>query len=94
MAARDARMRSENSESGTNGVGKAPFALKLCPIRAVQIRTPPTYLDCLNDERSGKKNGFCSFWDPELPRPYLKGLFPRAAGGANHNLHLSPCSAG
>ena len=37
----EARIRPENIESGTNGVGKPPFGLKLCVVRAVPLRMPP-----------------------------------------------------
>ena len=46
VAAEQARIRPENIESGTNGVGKPPFGLKLCVVRAVPLRMPPACLDC------------------------------------------------
>ena len=41
MPVKQARIRPENIDSGTNGVGKPPFGLKLCVLRAVHLRMPP-----------------------------------------------------
>ena len=58
VAAEQARIRPENIESGTNGVGKPPFGLKLCAVRAVPLRMPPACLDCQKTQKSVKKHGF------------------------------------
>ena len=46
MPVKQARLRLENIDSGTNGVGKPPFGLKFCVVRAVHLRMPPACLDC------------------------------------------------
>ena len=42
MPVKQARIRPENIESGTNGVGKPPFGLKLCVLKAPGPRSPRT----------------------------------------------------
>ena len=65
------RSRTENIDSGTNGVGKPPFGLKLCVVRAVHLRMPPACLDCPKTKKSAKKQGG---WRFSGPGP---ALFPR-----------------
>ena len=38
LPVKQARIRPENIDSGTSGVGKPPFGLKLCAVRAVPLR--------------------------------------------------------
>ena len=71
VAAEQARIRPENIESGTNGVGKPPFGLKLCVVRAVPLRMPPACLDCQKTKKSAKKQGFWRFSGPGPPGPYF-----------------------
>ena len=68
-AAKQARVWLENIVSDTNGVGKALFGLKLCPIRAVRLRVLPACLDCKKNPQ--KTIAFDHFWVPGPPRPYL-----------------------
>ena len=75
MPAKQARIRPENIESGTNGVGKAPFGLKLCPVRAVHLRMPPTCLDCQKTNNPPKTAVFCNFRVLGPPRPYCRPYF-------------------
>ena len=70
MPAKQARIRPENIESGTNGVGKPPFGLKLCAVRAVPFRMPPACLDCQKTKKSEKKTGVLAIFGPRaLPGP-------------------------
>ena len=71
MPVKQARIRPENIESGTNGVGKPPFGLKLCPVRAVPLRMPPACLDCQKTQKSAKKPPNPRFSGPGPPRPYF-----------------------
>ena len=71
VAAEQARIRPENIESGTNGVGKPPFGLKLCVVRAVPLRMPPACLDCQKTKKSAKKYGFRLFRAPGPIGPYF-----------------------
>ena len=68
MPVKQARIRPENIDSGTNGVGKPPFGLKLCVVRAVHLRMPPACLDCQKTQKSAKKHGFWRFSGPGPPR--------------------------
>ena len=61
MPVKQARIRPENIDSGTNGVGKPPFGLKLCVVRAVHLRMPPAYLDCQKNPKISPKTGFRRF---------------------------------
>ena len=74
VAAEQARIRPENIESGTNGVGKAPFGLKLCVVRAVPLRMPPACLDCQKTQKSAKKHGFWRFSGPGPSSPYFRPI--------------------
>ena len=87
MPVKQARIRPENIDSGTNGVGKPPFGLKLCVVRAVHLRMPPACLDCQKTQKSEKqkKNSFRPFSGPGSYR----ALFSAALrGGAKRILHL------
>ena len=64
VAAEQARIRPENIESGTNGVGKPPFGLKLCVVRAVPLRMPPACLDCQKTQKPATKQGVWRFSGP------------------------------
>ena len=76
VAAEQARIRPENIESGTNGVGKPSFGLKLCVVRAVPLRMPPACLDCQKTQKSAKKNAKSAiFGSRPLPAP-ISALFP------------------
>ena len=72
VVAEQARIRPENIESGTNRVGKPPFDLKLCVVRAVPLRMPPTCLDCQKNPNIRQKT---MFWRFSGPGPY-RALFP------------------
>ena len=72
VAAEQARSRPENTESGTNGVGKPPFGLKLCAVRAVPLRMPPACLDCQKAQKSAQKRGFRQFSAPGPIGPYFR----------------------
>ena len=89
VAAEQARIRPENIESGTNGVGKPPFGLKLCVVRAVHLRMPPACLDCQKTKKSAKKHGFWRFSGPGPHRALFSRGCDALRGGAKHNLHLS-----
>ena len=76
VAAEQARIRPENIESGTNGVGKPPFGLKLCVVRAVHLRMPPACLDYQKNQKFIKKPGFLPFSGPGPPRALFPAYFP------------------
>ena len=75
MPVKQARIRPENIDSGTNGVGKPPFGLKLCVVRAVHLRMPPACLDC-------QKTG------PRPHRALFSCGCDALRGGAKHSLRL------
>ena len=76
MPVKQARIRPENIDSGTNGVGKPPFGLKLCVVRAVPLRMPPACLDCQKTQKSAKKHRFWRFSSPGLHRALFPPYFP------------------
>ena len=76
VAAEQARIRPENIESGTNEVGKPPFGLKLCVVRAVPLRMPPACLDCQKNHNSLKKTGCSAIFGPWAPSGHISALFP------------------
>ena len=61
VPAKQAGIRPENIESCTNRVGKSPFGLKLCAVRAVPLRMPPACLDCQTNETSIKMKKIVQF---------------------------------
>ena len=77
MPVKQARIRPENIDSGTNGVGKAPFGLKLCVVRAVPLRMPPACLDCQKNPKSAKKTAKSVIFGPQA----LSGPIFRCAAG-------------
>ena len=75
MPVKQTRIRPENIESGTNGVGKPPFGLKVRVVRAVHLRMPPTCLDCQKIQKSQTKNmGFGDFRAPGPIGPYFRPI--------------------
>ena len=88
MPVKQARIRPENIDSGTNGVGKPPFGLKLCVVRAVHLRMPPACLDCQKTKKSTKKQWFWRFSGPGPHRALFSRGCDALRGGAKHNLHL------
>ena len=64
MPVKHARIRPENIDSGTNGVGKPPFGLKRCPVRAVHLRMPPACLDCKKNSKIRQKTSFLATFGP------------------------------
>ena len=84
MPVKQARIRLENIESGTNRVGKPPFGLKLCAVRAVPLRMPPTYLDCQKTQKINSKTWVLAIFGPWAPSGPISALFPgvvRCAAG-------------
>ena len=75
VAAEQARIRPENIKSGTNGVGKPPFGLKLCPVKAVPLRMPPACLDC-QKKQIREKTGFSIIFGPGPYRALFPPYFP------------------
>ena len=88
VAAEQARIWPENIESGTNGVGKPPFGLKLCVVRAVPLRMPPACLDCQKTQKSAKKPPNPRFSGPGPPGP-ISRLFPGVGCAAGKHLRCS-----
>ena len=75
MPVKQARIRPENIDSATNGVGKLPFGLKLCVVRALHLRMPPACPICQKTKKSIKNRGFGDFRAPAPPGP-ISALFP------------------
>ena len=74
MPVKHGRIRPENIDSGTNGVGKPPFGLKLCVVRAVHLRMPPACLDCQKTKNPSKNTGFGDFGAPGPIGPYFRPI--------------------
>ena len=87
VAAEQARIWPGNIESGTNGVGKPPFGLKLCVVRAVHLRMPPACLDCQKTKKSVKKTGVLAIFGPQAPSGPISALFP-GVGLSRHVRHV------
>ena len=95
--AEQARIRPKNIEPGTNGVGKAPFGLKLCPVRAVHLRMPPTCLDCTKKTKINPQTWFSAICGSRaLPGPISQcgPLRCRVARSANYTCCGMECASG
>ena len=84
MPIKQARIQPGNIESGTNGVGKPLFGLKLCAVRAVPLRMRPACLECQKTRKSENKNRFSAIFGPHgaLFAPYYLVWCGALRGGA------------
>ena len=80
MPVKQARIWPENIDSGTNGVGKPPFGLKLCVVRAVHLRMPPACLGCQKTPKIRQKTRVLAIFGPRAALGPISPWMRCAAG--------------